>query len=183
MSYSADSPDAATSIAKSAAPTGTGHSPRGPVGRISQHERIWAFVERHGQITNADMILMGLVHVGRNRLTDARARAHFASMDKFIVFVNAPRFEDHRWEMRDLPTKGDNVEEITKQDLLNELPKRRLRGEAETYDDFRDLEEMILKCKFTQGEMGFLRREIVARREKSGLKPGLQTEPKRGRRA
>lgn len=61
--------------------------------------------------------------------------------------------------------------------LLDELPRRTLNGEHVVYKEFEDLEALVSAYAMGSGDADFVRREIVARREKFGLKAGLQRNP------
>jgi len=74
---------------------------------MTQSERIFSVIERKGWISNADFQEMGLLHVGRNRLTEEKGRNHFGNMRKFVFFVQGKDFLSNRWELRAIPTESE----------------------------------------------------------------------------
>ena len=67
---------------------------------MTQRERITSVLEFKGFITNQDLSDMGLLHGGRNRITEADTKIYFEKQGKEIHFVNHPDFMQHRWELR-----------------------------------------------------------------------------------
>jgi hypothetical protein len=74
---------------------------------MTQSDRIFAVIESKGWISNADFQEMGLVHIGRNRLTEEKGRAHFGKIGKFVFFVKGKDFLSNRWELRDIPKDSE----------------------------------------------------------------------------
>jgi len=67
---------------------------------MTQRERIISLLEFKKFITNEDLNNMGLLHVGRNRITEAETKAYFLDKGYEIVYVNSPDFIKHRWELK-----------------------------------------------------------------------------------
>lgn len=69
---------------------------------MTQRDRIFAVIEAKGWISNRDFAGMGLLHIGRNRLTEESARVYFGGNKKYVVFVKGETFMDNKWELRDI---------------------------------------------------------------------------------
>lgn len=69
---------------------------------MTQRDRIFAVIEAKGWISNRDFAEMGLLHIGRNRLTEESARVRFGGDKKYVVFVKGETFMDNKWELRDI---------------------------------------------------------------------------------
>lgn len=67
---------------------------------MTQRERIISVLEFKGFITNQDLEGMGLLHGGRNRITESATKIYFENQGKEIHFVNHTDFMQHRWELR-----------------------------------------------------------------------------------
>lgn len=74
---------------------------------MTQSERIFAVIESKGWISNTDLKEMGLLHVGRNRLTEEKGRIHFGKLGKLVFFVQGKDFLSNRWELRDIPKEPE----------------------------------------------------------------------------
>lgn len=69
---------------------------------MAQRDRIFAVIEAKGWISNRDFAGMGLLHIGRNRLTEESARVYFGGNKKYVAFVKGETFMDNKWELRDI---------------------------------------------------------------------------------
>lgn len=69
---------------------------------MTQRDRIFAVIEAKGWISNRDFAGMGLLHIGRNRLTEESARVYFGGNKKYVAFVKGETFMDNKWELRDI---------------------------------------------------------------------------------
>ncbi len=69
---------------------------------MTQRDRIFAVIESKGWISNRDFAEMGLLHIGRNRLTEESARVYFGGNKKYVAFVKGETFMDNKWELRDI---------------------------------------------------------------------------------
>ena len=74
---------------------------------MTQSERIFAVIESKGWISNADFQEMGLLHIGRNRLTEEKGRVYFGKLGKMVLFVQGKDFLSNRWELRDIPKEPE----------------------------------------------------------------------------
>jgi hypothetical protein len=85
---------------------------------MTQRERIFAVLESKGFVTNADFQEMGLLHIGRNRISDMDARVHFGAKGLYIHFVKGNGFLDNRWELRKIesaPAFGETTTRLCEQ--------------------------------------------------------------------
>lgn len=67
---------------------------------MSQRARIFAVLESKGWISNRDFQDMGLLHIGRNRITDMEAKDYFLKKGLKVVFVGSAHFLDHQWKLK-----------------------------------------------------------------------------------
>lgn len=61
--------------------------------------------------------------------------------------------------------------ELTKRDVLEEIPRFKRDGESRVRPDFKDLYRIVASHKLEPHELDFFRREIIARKELLGIKP------------
>lgn len=61
--------------------------------------------------------------------------------------------------------------EITKRDVLAEIPMFTRDGVPKIRPDFRDLHRVVASHKMTQEELSYFKEEIIARKEALGIKP------------
>ena len=67
---------------------------------------------------------------------------------------------------------------LTKEEVLKELPLRKREGAVVTFAEFLDLKRMAESLKLGEDGLSFVKREVVARRERLGLVAGMQHPPK-----
>ena len=76
---------------------------------MTQSSRIFAVLESKGYITNRDFQDLGLLHVGRNRITEQSAKEYFLAKGKCVSeCIREGDFLDHRWELRDIKISQGN---------------------------------------------------------------------------
>ena len=71
--------------------------------KVTQREKLYAYIEEHGYITNRVMRDMGISHSGRNRLTDQPAKDYFKRVGLYISHTKAKNFLDSKWELLKIP--------------------------------------------------------------------------------